>query len=92
MKKNRHDPAGFAKRVSEILTSGNHQKAYSLVANAEKAGLDCMVAWNMVLDWKMRKMGPQEAFKSFNDVSLFRMVLLYSVWVVANDCFCGVYR
>lgn len=71
-KKKRHDPAGFAKRVTALLAKGNYPRAYALVVNAEKARLDCMVAWNMLLDWKMRNGETQEAFKLFNDVSLAR--------------------
>lgn len=85
-KKGRHDPAGFAKRVTGLLARGNYPRAYALVVNAEKARLDCMVAWNMLLDWKMRNGETQEAFKLFNDVSLLEIGCFAFICIIANGC------
>lgn len=68
-KMKRHDALGFAKRISQMLDRDRFPRALTLVINAEKSGLDCMVAWNMLLDSKMKRGEAVEAFKLFNDVS-----------------------
>ncbi|KAL1957256.1 hypothetical protein VTO42DRAFT_6162 [Malbranchea cinnamomea] len=67
-KKKRYDPVGFAKRIRTLLRNHQFDRAYDLVTAVQVRKWDCIVAWNMLLDYKLERVDAQAAFKLFNDM------------------------
>lgn len=70
------DRVALASRISQILKRGDLDKAVTLVREAQRGGVDCMVAWNLLLEHEMQNCRPASAFKLFNEVKLYRPVLV----------------
>ena len=65
-----NDRAALADRISQILKNGDFDKAATLVREAQRGGLDCMVAWNLLLDYEMQNGRPASAFRLYNEVQI----------------------
>lgn len=66
------DPAVLADRVKSILVKhGEVPKALALVHRAQNDGMNCIVAWNHVMDYEMEQGRSDSSFKIYNDVSIF---------------------
>lgn len=63
------DRVALARRISELLTKDELEKAAGLLLAAEKEHIDCIVGWNLVFQYLMVKGKPFDAFKLYNDVS-----------------------
>jgi hypothetical protein len=67
------DPAKLANRVSDLLELGDAELALHITRLASKERDLCVVAWNHLIDYYLRKQrqGPKVAFalKLFNEAS-----------------------
>lgn len=64
------DPMKLANRVLNLLIKdGQVEKAAALVRRAQKDGLNCIVAWNHLIDYEMQQGRTESALKFYNDVS-----------------------
>jgi hypothetical protein len=66
-----NDRLALADRISQILKDGDFDKAATLVREAQRGGLDCMVAWNLLLDYEMQNGRPTLAFRLYNEVRIY---------------------
>lgn len=71
------DRAALASRVQQLLKVGQFEKGVLLVREAERRGVDCMVAWNVLLQDELRFGTSETAFRLFNDVSFFFLPSIY---------------
>ncbi|KAK2759429.1 hypothetical protein FQN54_002907 [Arachnomyces sp. PD_36] len=62
------DPAELAKRVATLLAKHQVEKAEALTIQAQKDGANCIVAWNHLIDFHMKKGRSDAAFKTYNDM------------------------
>lgn len=62
------DPKELANRVARLLKGGKAAMAAALVRRAQKEGMECMVAWNHLMEHCMDRGAPVAAFKFYNDV------------------------
>lgn len=64
------DPFQMANRVKRMLQKREIDKALELVHRAHREGMECIVAWNLIIDHEMNWKRPDHAFKIYNDVSI----------------------
>lgn len=64
------DPKEMVNRVRSMLSKKQVDMALALVQAAHREGMDCVAAWNQILDYEMEQGRPDSAFKMYNDVSI----------------------